>query len=243
MVPDVGQGLGGSRHSRVYRGLSAGPGDFLPFGCHHPVNLVFPVLPEGALTRARDIGSRRSPLTFDRPLLAEEGLRRYRCFRVSPGGSAFPRSWSPMTPRWLSSAFGGFRPSSSFLLVYQREAGFLQGLTLSPRVPPSQEGFDGSPVLFPFTDQCRTHWTGNTMKFAYPRLRMFPFQGFPQLPFPSRFTSRRGVLAVAFPFCAGALRIDFLPRVTPRFLSIRSVSPVYRQEDLFPWPQPTQGGS
>ena len=128
MVPDVGQGLGGSRHSRVYRGLSAGPGVFLPFGCHHPVNLVFPVLPEGALTRARDIGSRRSPLTFDRPLLAEEGLRRYRCFRVSPGGSDFPRSWSPMTPRWLSSAFGGFRPSSSFLLVYQREAGFLQGL-------------------------------------------------------------------------------------------------------------------
>jgi hypothetical protein len=49
----------------------------------------------------------------------------------------------------MSQAF----PSALIFLVYQREAGFLQGVTLRRGVPPLQENFDGIAAFLSFTSQ------------------------------------------------------------------------------------------
>ena len=73
-------------------------------------------------------------------------------------------------------------PSALFFLVYQREAGFLQAVSLRRCVLPSQEGFNG------IASSSRLRSRGRILgrvatKFALPLSRMFLFQGFPHLPF------------------------------------------------------------
>ena len=70
MVLITSQRLGRSRDSRVYRGLSAGPGDFLPFGRRRPVDRMRRNPPAGASTTP---GHRLSPQPSPRalPLLTE----------------------------------------------------------------------------------------------------------------------------------------------------------------------------
>ena len=73
-------------------------------------------------------------------------------------------------------------PPALFLLVYQREAGFLQGVTLRRVILPSQEGLAGIAAISCL--QARGRILGRVVtKFAWPFSRMFLFQGFPQRPF------------------------------------------------------------
>jgi hypothetical protein len=107
-------------------------------------------------------------------------------------------SWSDPSP-----------PSALIVLVYQWEAGFLQGIALRRGVPPSQEGFDGIAAISRLRARGRILGRVAT-KFVGPFLRMFLFQGCPHLPFFLVSRAARVESAVAFPFCAGALREGIL---------------------------------
>ena len=77
----------------------------------------------------------------------------------------------------------GFPSSPLFALVYQWEAGFLQGATLSPG-PDSISGTDYRQDRHSLVyEAARSLLRGTPMKFVGPVSRMFLFQGFPHLPF------------------------------------------------------------
>jgi len=124
----------------------------------------------------------------------------------------------------------GIRPSPLLFPVNRGRQDSSGALPLGRLALPSQGGLPDSPVIFPSTGQ-----RGGTLHGERDEVRLSPFA---DVPFPGLSADPLlyqlhwppGIEAVASPLCAGALRIDFLPRVTPRFLSIRPVSPVYRQE-------------
>lgn len=81
-----------SRDSSVYRGLSAGPRVFLPFGSHDPSLSLFPRTTRRRIGFAGDIAFRRSPLTRSSLPFCRSGLPERHCFQVSPGGLVLPLS-------------------------------------------------------------------------------------------------------------------------------------------------------
>ena len=77
----------------------------------------------------------------------------------------------------------GFPSSPLFVLVYQWEAGFLQGATLSPgylSIAGDLIRQDRHSLVY---EAARSLLRGTSMKFAGPVSRMFLFQGFPHRPF------------------------------------------------------------
>ena len=123
-------------------------------------------------------------------------------------------------------------PSALILLVYQREAGFLQGITLHHFVPPLQKFFRGTASSSVYGLRSGSQARPST-KFVRPQSRIFLFQGFPHLPFSLASLAVRVSRRWLSPFKRRALREGF-PK-TPSQASLSSIS--------IPFPGLPEGGS
>jgi len=116
------------------------------------------------------------------PFLAERGIKGpsfqiHLTDRVIRGGDRSPLSDGLASPR------GEALPSTLVLLVYQGEAGFLQGVALSPGCSLYRKRLLPASCLFPVHGAAHRELRGNPRKIGYPISRMFLFQDFPQSPF------------------------------------------------------------
>jgi len=116
---------GRSRDSSVYRGLSAGPRVFLPFGSHDPSDLLFAVLPRNGSDSVGSIGFRRSPLSA-----LAAGL--------TVAVQAVPMFSEPIWRSGFSSAGVAHRPWTASLGVEPSSSIGLDssGLPVGGRIPP-----------------------------------------------------------------------------------------------------------
>ena len=163
------------------------------------------------------------------PLALRWRRSQFRCFQSLSGGAVFPRRGLPSALGRLPLASNQVLPSALFVLVYQWEAGFLQGITLRRGVPPSQEAFDG------IASTSRSRARGRILGGAFDEVRLasladVPFSRLSASPFLSSFTSRQGRSAVAFSVLRGEPlgKASSRFRFRSRFLLSLPHFPVYR---------------
>ena len=188
---------GRSRGSSVYRGPSAGPRVFLPFGSRDPASGFFSSYTGRRMAPAPSINSSLQPVSWVFPRLSALGLRPVPLSQIPSDGGVFCRG---MPSDILLGGFAWPAPSSSVIPVSSGSplgGGIPPGDCPSPRCP-SVSGRFWRHRLF---SRLRAGGRFPVQALGEVRLASFadvPFSRLSASPFLSRFTSRQGLSAVAF---------------------------------------------